>query len=340
MKLAIVGWCADSGVGREFTDALTHLPVSCAFVLHNSDKPTRMDLLENTPHHISNELNLAEQMEKFLDEHEPDTVLTWELPGSWSFPTIWERRGIRWVNSVHWDWFSCRPEQEPLWTIAQLLSPNEMCCRLLRERYGLFSWYLPQPIDTDRFAFRERTKAEVFTSIYGFGGPQDRRSVPEILAAWEMIEDPPALIFQAQAEPKGLKLPPNVSVKAGNVSPAERLYATGDIALQPSRYEGIGVPLLEAQSCGMPAITTDAEPMKVLAPDLTITVHHTETRDHAGHAVEVYIPDPQSIAERVRGLKGKDIKELSHAGRKRVEDGYSWKVLRGRWIDALEGRQP
>jgi glycosyltransferase involved in cell wall biosynthesis len=42
------------------------------------------------------------------------------------------------------------------------------------------------------------------------------------------------------------------------------LYSAADVLLLPSRAEGFGVPLIEAQACGCPVITSDFGPMREL----------------------------------------------------------------------------
>jgi glycosyltransferase involved in cell wall biosynthesis len=227
--------------------------------------------------------------------------------------------------------------------MAQLVAPNDMAVRELKTQHDLEAWKLPVPVDTDRLAFRERQRADVFMSVYGYGGLKDRRSIPEIFAAWAGIKDPPVLLLRAQKKPDELELlptPHNVHVEVGNTQEPSGLYEVGDIALQPSRYEGVGVSMLEAQSCGMPVIATDAEPMTEIAPDLLVPVQKRTYIAQMGKALFSHIPSIPGIADRVRSLHKKDIRELSQNARKRVEEHFSWKTLRGRWIDALEGRRP
>ena len=74
MRLAVVGWAGDSGVGRELIDAVRNLPVSCAFILDNPNKPTRKDLLVGTPSYFAQPANLDKQMELFIECHRPETL--------------------------------------------------------------------------------------------------------------------------------------------------------------------------------------------------------------------------------------------------------------------------
>lgn len=338
MRVAVVGWCADSGVGRELVDALRHLPVESAFILPNSSKPTRHDLVP--PHvaaYYAHAEALRDQMNRWVAEALPDTVLTWEVPGSWDFPEIWKRHDIRWVHVVHWDWFA--PDYVHLWREATLLAPNRFCQREL-EKMGMRARYLPVPVDTDRLPFHLREKADFFISVYGYGGLQNRRSLPEIFEAWHAMGQPPPLEIRSQVPIAPLISAPHGKIRAqiGNTPEPSGLYETGDVALQPSRYEGVGVSMLEAQACGVPVIAVNAAPMNEVAPDLLVRAHRTEPYTTMGKTSTAHVPDPESIRARVEQIAFGDISDLSRKARRRVEESYSWKALKAKWIKVLEKR--
>lgn len=338
MRLAVVGWAADSGVGRELIDAVRNLPVSCAFILENPHKPTRKDLLVGLPSYFAQPVNLDKQMELFIECHRPDTILTWEVPGAWSFPAIWARKDVKWVHMSHWDWFSTAPEHMPVWKMARLLCPNTLCQREL-QALGLGATLIPVPVDTERLAFRERKKADLFISVYGYGGPKDRRSIPEIVEAWKKLGNaPPKLVIKAQKqvdELKGILVPNNISVELGNTPEPADLYKNGDVALQPSRYEGVGVSLVEAQACGLPVIAVNAEPMKDIVCGPLIPVEKTIKIPVMGKAVASNIPSVKGLVDIMNSIRGKDISELSRKARAFAEEKFSWKALKDRWIETL-----
>lgn len=337
MKLACVGWAADSGVGRELIEAARHLPVSCAFVFNNPSKPTRKDLV-SVPATYSSGIKVIKEMKLFLDEEKPDTILTWEVPGAWEFPALWKAKGIHWVHVVHWDWFASGYMN--LWKTADLVAPNEMCHRELK-RLGLESTRIPVPVDTHRFKFTERTKAERFISIYAFGGSHDRRSLPEIFEAWRSMKDPPKLTIYAQKKPPELEelTPvPGIEVLQGNAPEPWMLYESADIAVQMSRYEGVGVSLLEAQACGVPVVAQDTPPMDEICPDLPVAVDRTVPVDIMGKTIESSVPSVEFLRSRIEMLVGRDISDLSRAARVRVERNYSWDALLPRWTAMVEGK--
>ena len=51
------------------------------------------------------------------------------------------------------------------------------------------------------------------------------------------------------------------------------IYANNDILLMVSKYEGFGMPIIEAQSSGTVVITSDIEPMKSIIGEKGLTVN-------------------------------------------------------------------
>lgn len=335
MRLAAVGFVNDSGVGRELLSAVRQLPIQALYVLENPEKKTRVDLLPMSGYMLPKENSLS-SMERWIEKVRPDTILTWEGPGNLEFPKLWSARGIRWVNVVHYDWFN--PTYSDVWHYAELISPNEWCRKLLKDEHQLESTLLPVPIDTEQFAFRRRIKAESFVSVYGYGGAYDRRSLPEIFLSWSELSGAPPLLIHAQSKPPELEtyMPPSqVDVRIGNLPEPQDLYGQGDVAIQVSRYEGIGVSFLEAMACGIPVVTTKAPPMNEIAPELTVDVEERKTVRLAGKEMTNSIPSISGLRDLVEYLRGRDIGELSDRVRWRMEKYYSWKALRSQWLKLL-----
>ena len=57
------------------------------------------------------------------------------------------------------------------------------------------------------------------------------------------------------------------------------LYASAKILLYPSLYEGFGLPILEAQACGCPVITSNVSSMPEVAGEGAILVNPNSTED-------------------------------------------------------------
>lgn len=332
MKLGLVGWPSDTGVGTELRDALRYLPVTGVFYLDHPGKPPSADFKGKT----QGTSNLLQKMKAFIETNQIDTILTWETPGSWDFPALWQSNGIRWFCVVHYDWFA--PKQIAAWKTAKIIVPFAQAGLDLRAIYSLESTTLSVPLDLERLPFRQRHIAEHFVTVYGQGGHGDRRAIVQIMDAWRLMgQDAPPLLIRAQKPIKELEggLPDRVTVHLENLMKAADLYTNQDVALMPSKYEGVGLSLIEAQALGLPVITTDMEPMKSLAPDYLVAGNIGKIEIMQDHWVGTCTATPVKIAETVTKLRGQDISEASRTARFRAQEKYSWAVLKDQWIDFL-----
>ncbi|WP_406694966.1 glycosyltransferase [Singulisphaera sp. Ch08] len=214
-----------------------------------------------------------------------------------------------------------------------------------RERLGLHyelalvSW----PIDLDRFPFRPRRVCHKFLFINGLGGMRTleqqspnwdgRKGLWIIAEAAKRAPTVPILVrSQAAYIPR---LPANVEVRRDNLEDAAALYDEGDVCIQPSRWEGLGLPLLECQASGLPLVTTDAPPMNEHRPLLAVRASATRARLSRHRTIPVHEVDPDDLARALLSLHGSDISEASRAARRYVESEHSWVVTGPRILDLL-----
>jgi len=75
-----------------------------------------------------------------------------------------------------------------------------------------------------------------------------------------------ALARQLQLSPEHIQFPDQHMLVLGEYGPGflRDLYNAADVLVLPSRGEGFGLPLVEAQACGCPVITTDFSSMSEL----------------------------------------------------------------------------
>ncbi|MGH9189393.1 MAG: glycosyltransferase family 4 protein [Acidimicrobiales bacterium] len=94
-----------------------------------------------------------------------------------------------------------------------------------------------------------------------------------------------------------------------------RLYASAEVAVVPSLYEGFSLPAIEAMACGLPLVTTTGGALpEVVGAD--------------GHAALLVPPgDPGALAAAIgRALDDADIRQrLGAAGRERALRKYTWR---------------
>ena len=99
----------------------------------------------------------------------------------------------------------------------------------------------------------------------------------------------------------------------GGISPArlEDLYATAALLITPTRYEGFGLPVLEAMARGVPVACSDIPVLREVAGDEA--------------AVWLDPADPATIASAMRTLiaDGPDVERRRVAGRERAAR-FTW----------------
>ena len=219
-----------------------------------------------------------------------------------------------------------------------------------RERLGL-SWeeaYLPWPIDIRRLPFLRRETCRKFLFVNGKGGCRetdrsreswDGRKGAAIVAdaARRVPEVPIIVVSQTENLPA---FPANVDVRVGDLAEASELYREGDVCIQPSRWEGIGLPLLECQASGLPLVTTDAPPMNELEPMRRLPGMRSRGRVWGLGSIPISEVDAGGVGPSLAQLHGADISEASLTARRFVESRHSWTDALPKLLAMLYGRNP
>jgi len=265
-----------------------------------------------------------------------DWIVFIERPFLKHLATTARSLGIAIAAVPNWEWLN--PELDWLRIADVLICPTKFTYHYLcdwRKRFG-FGWevaYVPWPVDGERFRFQERRRCERFLFVNGWGGPRatrlDGSKTPYRRKGMDLMVEAmwaaPRLKFLLCSQKGDVpKLPSNVELLS---APADhrKLYDHGDVCVQPSHLEGLGLQLLECQAAGMPLITTDAPPMNEHNPWVTIPVTGAETVLYGAHQP---VPWQQIDARRLAGLleevAGTDIAEASKRARAFIESEHNW----------------
>lgn len=198
----------------------------------------------------------------------------------------------------------------------------------------------PWPIAVDRFPFCRRERCERFLFVNGAGGDLGRRrdgsqlaagrkGLDIVLAAARQVPRIPIHICSqvsiAGDVPSNVTLHPAMHANSG-------LYDHGDVCIQPSRWEGIGLQLLECQAAGLPLITTQAPPMNEFQSLAEIRVRARESV-WLGHEQPVLSHEacPDHLAHLMRSYWRTDLGAASESARRWVEAHHSWQQSRERF---------
>lgn len=88
------------------------------------------------------------------------------------------------------------------------------------------------------------------------------------------------------------------------------LYSNATVVWFPSRYEGFGLPVIEAMACGAPVVCSSAASLPEIAGDSAVLVHPTKPIAHVD-AIEMLLSDSRAR------------QKFSAAGRARAA-GFTW----------------
>jgi len=260
-------------------------------------------------------------------------------------PGVWERLGLAW----------------------KVVTFAEFGRKSLADK-GMNSTLIYHGVDTDTYKPRDKKDC-----LKTFGLPEDkywfgmvaankdnppRKSFQEVLDAFQpFVKSHPeaALILQTQANnPTGfpikdyvayLGLQNNVffindyesAFKLDSLA-MSKLFGCMDCLLAPSQSEGFGLPIIEAQSCGVPVITTDWTAMteNIVDKETGYLVKLSSKRWTAGNCY-FGVPDTNDLLDKMEKVYKTDRKKMSEKAREYILKKYDFdKVLLPKWIKFFE----
>jgi glycosyltransferase involved in cell wall biosynthesis len=150
------------------------------------------------------------------------------------------------------------------------------------------------------------------------GGLSYRKNADLIIAAWRLYteyDDRTSLIVTGRCEPEYARSLKSAGARVqllGYVEDAQlrSIYQRASVVWFPSRYEGFGIPVLEAMACGAPVLTSTAAALMEVAGDAAVLQPCDSPEAHS-NSLKALLMD-QDLS-----------KDLSARGRARAE-GYRW----------------
>lgn len=238
---------------------------------------------------------------------------------------------------------------------------------------GLDSFYVPHMVDTEAFQPVEKAKARA-----AIGFPQDayvvgmvaankgfpsRKSFPECLEAFaEFAKEVPnallwlhtnlggndgmggvdirSLIAQFGLQNHALYVRPEEYNSGLDDNWMRNLYSSFDVFLNPAQGEGFGVPLVEAQACGVPVITGDWTAQTEVCGSGWLVSKEEADRIWSPQYSFQFRPRPQAIYEKLKAAHARSIDDvawMSESARQFVLDNYAADlVMEKHWLPTLD----
>lgn len=209
--------------------------------------------------------------------------------------------------------------------------------------------FLPYPVDTDLFKFKQRNgPAKLFVHNAGSGGMNGRKGTFETLIAFlaAKISCPDIRLLVRSQKPIEEIVPElNTDGMAGVTFEGpmefrEDLYQEGDVLIYPSKYDGHALVSLEGMASGMPVITTDAPPMNEYwrPGERELLVKVVKEEKPSGlvnpHCMSNMV-NGADLMQKIIWCAKNDMSEISTRNRQIVEKEHSWNMLRERWAKVL-----
>lgn len=226
------------------------------------------------------------------------------------------------------------------------------------QRRGLMSTYIPHTVDTEVFKpldKAERKKAAglpenafIVGMVAANKDNPPRKSFQEVLDAFKMfLEKVPEALLYIHTNPDnpggfpikeyggfiGIQdklLFPDVYQMSFNIGKPEMnlVYNSFDVLLSPSFSEGFGVPIIEAQSAGVPVIVNNFTSMPELVKEgITGEICDLASKRFTALGSYAGIPSVKSLFEKMMKIYNADRAAMGKAAREFMVSDYDTKIV-------------
>jgi len=249
--------------------------------------------------------------------------------------------GVATVCVPNWEWFL---DADDKWNYCDLFAcPNDMALRTVRSYGRHNSVLLPWCLDLESLPAQSiKGPARTFVHNAGLVDTDDRKGTRNTVDAFRRTRRKDIrLIVRLQKEVPLPEIDERIDVQVGNVQSHADLYRNVDVAIQPSKMEGIGFMILEAVCAGLPVITPDYPPMNeyVLQPELRVRTHWWKRKAFPSAWIKhahLRLPRGDDLVRRIEWCADQDMERFSKQNRDWALEVFSADHLRRKWSEAFE----
>jgi 1,2-diacylglycerol 3-alpha-glucosyltransferase len=257
------------------------------------------------------------------------------------------RQGIYTIGRFVWEKFG--PQESTAAKMAFDCIYSLTRCE--QERYaqmGINSPYIPWGCYTESFTPQTLPPGdETVRFFYPGGHLTKRKPTLEMLHAFSRVTDSRArLIVKAQHAQRGAELAARFESTDSRIQlvvddmPTNdhfALFASCDVCLAPSRWEGLGLHLFEAVEFGMPTITTDAPPMnEMVNHDVNGLLIPATSHSERQPGVPIWEPDGEAMTAAIEALCDDSLRARLADGARRCRAKRPWAATVSAYQSLLE----
>jgi 1,2-diacylglycerol 3-alpha-glucosyltransferase len=259
--------------------------------------------------------------------------------------------GVRTVGRFVWEMFSA-DDAGPAAEAYDVLYSMTRCEQQRYAELGIESPYVQWGIHPELLEYADAPRGEDGLVRFYFPGALlgPRKPHREVVEAFRAARgEDLRLIFKAQLERRMNYLTgaaaedPRIELVVEDMDTPEhlRLFASCDVCLGPSRWEGLGLFLYEAAAFGMPQITNDSPPMNEVVRDGVNGILTADEQDGtADSGIPSMRPDVVALTAAIERLADRGEREQLAAGARATRAELSWSRTvadLGRLIDRAAG---
>ena len=242
--------------------------------------------------------------------------------------------GVRTIGRFVWEQFSAEHVADAKRAFDVLYSMHAA----EQERYAGFGIESPRVhwgVHPELLEVPEGSDPSVVRFHFPGGFMSKRKPIDPVLEAFSRTSDDRfRLIVKAQVDRKAPKVQkaakrdPRIELITEDLPTDEhmRLFASADVSLAPSRWEGLGLHLYEAMAFGIPTVVNDSAPMNEVIRDgdngLLVPAHPD---GEAKSGIPAYAVDPGELRAAIERLGDDALRARLGEGARRSRELWSWK---------------
>lgn len=332
MRVGTFAYATRRGLGHLAHDFYTHGIITDILVVRHPGVPTVEEWYPNAPQTQLRHLD-TRLMQDFAAQMD---VMLWFETAFWMpiLPFCRERGIKTFIAPMYECWQTSWPQPH------QFLCPSLLDMEYFPRTAEKESIFLPLPTE---YPWRLRERAEHWCHRGGYLGLRGREGTTLLIEAMKHVRSPLRLSISVQenvsAEHQRLCAHDHRIDYTAATIPYEDLYAVGDVAVMPQRFNGVSLPMQEACAAGLCVMASDRFPANSWLPKepLIPVAGYIEGSQIGGAYMKFReaVIQPEDIAETMDDWYGQDVSAFSLAGKAWAES-HSWAALGPRWKAILE----